>query len=347
MKKGEEGLCEFNSIASVTRWTAVCLFVLVLCSACERREPAQIAPKIEPYSIGVSSTSFLPVLIHIAKARGYFLREGLDISLHEFPTGKDALHNVFNAKIDLATVAGVPIAMSAFERDDFLIVATIFDSDRHARAVVRKDRNINTPADLIGRKIGTTLGTTAHFYMASYFMMNGLDMDGVTTVNMKPEAMRQAIVHGDVDAVFGWEPQMSRAMEALGDNGQQLSAFVGYRTTFNLVGLKSFVVQKPRAIKKIIRALRAAELFVKANRMETIQIVADYLQVEPGDVAVLLDQYRFRVSLSQSLLVTLEDQARWVINNNLTDKTKIPDFLQYLYLQGMEDALPEAVTIIR
>ncbi len=43
----------------------------------------------------------------------------------------------------------------------------------------------------------------------------------------------------------------------------------------------------------------------------------------------------------------MDDEARWSIANNLTDKTVVPNYLDYIYLDGLEALKPEAVTIIR
>jgi NitT/TauT family transport system substrate-binding protein len=43
----------------------------------------------------------------------------------------------------------------------------------------------------------------------------------------------------------------------------------------------------------------------------------------------------------------MEDEARWMIENKLTTKTTIPNFLDYLYLDGLLTVKPEAVNIIR
>jgi NitT/TauT family transport system substrate-binding protein len=45
-------------------------------------------------------------------------------------------------------------------------------------------------------------------------------------------------------------------------------------------------------------------------------------------------------------LIAFEDQARWRIKNNLTDKKDVPNYLNFIYLDALEGVKPEAVTII-
>ncbi|MCK5329769.1 MAG: nitrate ABC transporter substrate-binding protein, partial [Candidatus Marinimicrobia bacterium] len=56
---------------------------------------------------------------------------------------------------------------------------------------------------------------------------------------------------------------------------------------------------------------------------------------------------KFAVILEQTMLITFEDQSRWAIENNLTDITQVPNYLNYIYLDALEKVNPEAVTIIR
>jgi hypothetical protein len=42
----------------------------------------------------------------------------------------------------------------------------------------------------------------------------------------------------------------------------------------------------------------------------------------------------------------MEDEGRWMINNNLTSEKTIPDFRDYIYLKGLDEVKPEAVNII-
>jgi NitT/TauT family transport system substrate-binding protein len=62
---------------------------------------------------------------------------------------------------------------------------------------------------------------------------------------------------------------------------------------------------------------------------------------------ILWSESLFSISLDQSLIVTMEDEARWMIKNNLTSEKQIPDFLGYIYEDALKAIKPEAVNIIR
>jgi len=310
------------------------------------QEQPKYMGSIENVTIGISATSLLPSLVHIAKEKGYFLEEGIDMEIKNYSAGKFALATTFEGETDMCTVADTPIVSNSFERNDFAVFATILDSAQHAKALARKDRNISTPQDLIGKKTATTIGTTAHFFMVTFFLVNSMDLEDVEIVGMKPSEMVDAIVSGDVDAIFAWEPNILNAQKLLGDNAILLTSDVGYTATFNLVSKNDFIGNNSELLKKVIRALVKAEEFAKNNRGESVDIIASRLETDREDIDTLWDDYKFRVSLPQFLLVTLEDEARWYIESNLTNTTGVPNYLDYIYMDALESVKPEAVTII-
>jgi NitT/TauT family transport system substrate-binding protein len=51
------------------------------------------------------------------------------------------------------------------------------------------------------------------------------------------------------------------------------------------------------------------------------------------------------LTLDQSLILAMEDEARWMISNNLTTEKTVPNFLDYIYAYGLKSVKPAAVTI--
>ena len=55
---------------------------------------------------------------------------------------------------------------------------------------------------------------------------------------------------------------------------------------------------------------------------------------------------RFSLSIDQSLILAMEDEARWMISNKLTGEKQVPNFLDYIWDDGLKAIKPEAVNII-
>lgn len=64
-------------------------------------------------------------------------------------------------------------------------------------------------------------------------------------------------------------------------------------------------------------------------------------------MAAVWDKNQFSLSLDQSLILAMEDEARWMIKNNLTNEKNVPNFLDYIYEDGLKAVKPEAENVIR
>ena len=56
--------------------------------------------------------------------------------------------------------------------------------------------------------------------------------------------------------------------------------------------------------------------------------------------------HKFIITLPQSLIMTMEDMARWKIENNLIETTEVQNYLGNIYIDALGEVKPEAVGII-
>ena len=82
------------------------------------------------------------------------------------------------------------------------------------------------------------------------------------------------------------------------------------------------------------------------NDEQARKIIALELGYDASYMDSVWKKHKFVVTLSQALLFSMENGARWRIENRLTDKTKVPNYLEYIYFDGLQAVKPDAVTII-
>ena len=90
-----------------------------------------------------------------------------------------------------------------------------------------------------------------------------------------------------------------------------------------------------------------AEEYVRQNNEESKRFVLQKFNYDPAYLESAWPKHHFATSLPQEILLVLEDQARWRVDNNLTDQSEIPNYLDFLYTKSLDLANPDAVTIIR
>jgi NitT/TauT family transport system substrate-binding protein len=226
------------------------------------------------------------------------------------------------------------------------IVATIFTVEKDPGIIGRKDKGVLTLASLNGKRIGVTLGTSGHFVLDAFLIREKLSTDDVTLRDLQPQELADALLKGDVDAVATWEPYLDSLRTQLGANGMIFYSEGIYELPFNIAGTRDYVVSHPEMIKKLVRALVRAERLCRDEPDAARQIIASAMNVSLEDLQEVWPTYRFSVTLDQSLLLTLEDETRWAIKNQLTNRTNIPNYLDHVYLDALEAVMPTAVTVI-
>ena len=303
---------------------------------------------VEEVTLGVES-SLLPAAVWVSENKGYFREQGLNLTIKEFDSGRLSLLAMLRGDegVDVCTVAPTPIMFNSFDRQDFSIFATFVHSYDDVKVIARKDVGITTAADLMGKRIGTPSGTTGQFFTEAFLIYNSVSSSDVELVNIAPSDLPSALNDGEVDAIVIWEPHGSNAMRLLGDKGIRLPSSDVYLETFNFVVMNDFASENPEVLERFLRAVVEATEFIDDHMEESQDIVAERLGLDKDVIVALWDEFVFEISLTQSLILTLEDEARWAIKYDLTDKTEVPNYLDYVYLDALDEVKPEAITIIR
>ncbi len=330
----------------------VLLAILIMCVGAgiyyffPRAEITGKSAELEKVTIGIQS-NLLSSIVIVAKGRGYFEEEGLDVDLKKYPSGKLALLGMFADEVDISTAGGIPVMINSFTRGDFKIIGRIAKTEKGIWIMGRKDHGINSASDLKGKKIATQQNSGAHFFLSLFLTYNLISESDVELVFLKAVDLPRALINGEIDAFSMRNPFTQEAKDALGDNAIELFEPDIYIMSFSLIAKEDVIEQRPGLVKGIIRATIKAEEFMKENKGESIEIVAQEVGIENEALAAEWDIYKFGVSLDQALLITLEHEARWAIENKITNKTEIPNYLNFLYSDALKEIKPEAVSIIQ
>ena len=96
-----------------------------------------------------------------------------------------------------------------------------------------------------------------------------------------------------------------------------------------------------------MKSLIQAEGYLASHKKEAKAIIRKRMNFDDAYIEMIWPRYQFGLSLDQSLITAMEDEARWMIKNNLTMEKKVPNFIDYVYEGGLKAVKPEAVNIIR
>jgi NitT/TauT family transport system substrate-binding protein len=299
-----------------------------------------------PITIGVDESPLLALMM-IAEDQGFFSKQGVDVAIKYYASGKLALGGMFSGEVELATPAETPIVFSSFERMDFGIVATIGSSGSDSKIVARKDRNIQKPGDLRGKRVATQKASVVHFFLHSFLIKHGLSEKDIKLSFKHPDELIPALAKGEIDAFSMREPYVSRAKTLLRENMILFEEPGLHLKTYNLVAFNTFIKDRLNAVKGILQALTKSEEFVRKYPKHAQRMVSNKTGLKDSEIAGIWPDLRLEVSLEQSLIESLENEARWAIRNKLTDRKKVPNYLNFIYVDALEAVKPKGVTMIR
>lgn len=195
--------------------------------------------------------------------------------------------------------------------------------------------------------MGITKGSTGHFFLGLFLAHNDLRLSEVETIDLEAPGLPGALAEGQVDAISTWEPHILNARKLLGEGALLLPGEGIFREDFYFVANRNFMENNPEILKNFLKAIKKGAEFIQKNREESINIVSQRLKLDKELTASVWGDFDFQLMLDQTILITLEDEARWVIREGLTDKKEVPNYLYFIYTDALQDVTPEAVTIIR
>ena len=311
------------------------------------RLPKGYSGKMESITIGYSPFEST-ALLWIAQDQHFLSRNGLKVTLRKYDTGVGSLDGMLNGETDITVgTTEFPLVGRAFQKARIRTIGSI-DKSEFVYLIGRKDRGIEKVSDLRGKKVGTTLRTIAEFHLGRFLELHGLNMGDITLVDVKtPAEWVNAVVKGDIDAIATAQPYASLAKERLGANAIFWPAQSSQLQYGLISSTEEWIAKHSESVRRLLRSLVQAEEYAIRNPPEAKAIVQKALNLKASYMETVWSQNQFVLSLDQDLILAMEDEARWMIKNNLTKEKQVPNFLAYISEDGLKAIKPGAVNIIR
>ncbi len=288
----------------------------------------------------------LNTLIYIADDQGFFNNNAVKIEFRDYETGVAAVDGLLRGEADIALTTEFVIVGNLFQKRHTVDIATI-DKSVFFYIVARSDRDIKTGSDLKGKIIGVPSQTICEFYLGRTLNLCGIELKRVAMVDTKASDPGSTLASGNVDAVVTWEPHATNLKQQFGDRVTILPAQSNQPSYWSTVSTQAWVDNHKGLVKRFLQSLVKAEEYIVFNEDKAKAIIKKRLGYDDTYIAAFWPKNQFSVSLDQSLIFALEDEARWMINNNLTAEKQVPDFLNCIYEEGLKEVRPGSVNIIR
>ncbi len=134
---------------------------------------------------------------------GYFAEEDLNVKLVEFADGPTIISAMESGSIDMGYIGPGAHKLCIAGRAKIFM----FDHIGNADAVLaRKSAGIETYADLKGKKVGYSPGTSSEVILQYALEEVGLTMDDIEAYEMEVSSLVSAMISGSIDACAAWSP---------------------------------------------------------------------------------------------------------------------------------------------
>ena len=269
-----------------SRSVQIGLFLIAVLSVGSLPSPASRALAAERIVIGTPSRGLFEFPVVVASRKGYFKDEGLDTDKVQMQPAI-AVKALVSGDIDYllawgsavrAAVTGVPIK------------AVVGIASRPLHVLIAR-AEIKSPKDLKGKVIGVDSVAGTVDYLSRVAVRHfGFEPEKDVKIIVTGESPTRlaALRAGSIDAT---PIDVAFAMKAE-DEGFKRLLYLGDIIELPLSGIavmeKRIRTQREQ-VKKVVRATLRGTRFMKQNRAETIQMLADYLRITPSQSAKAYD----------------------------------------------------------
>jgi NitT/TauT family transport system substrate-binding protein len=290
------------------------------------------------------------LLVYVAESLRLFEQEGLSVRRMRCDSGRECLERLRAGDVDVATAADFAVALHCLGGGDGAIIGSIGSSSRQIKLVARRSAELQTAAQMTGRRVGTVRGSSAEYFLHSWLLHQGVAPEEVRVLHMAPDRLVAGLLRRDVDAVAIWEPIAGDARRALREEALDLPVPLVYTQHFNVVAARRVLADRTRepALQALLRALRRAEQVVAEEPSRAQAVLAAQLHVPLDEAARLMAEHDHRLRLDQSLMNTLRSQVRWALRQGMAPSGGGADVLGRAVEPALLRALaPSAVSIAR
>lgn len=241
----------------------------------------ETTPAVEPVTLNIGYMNNYGSLWSLITARemGYMEEQGIELNLISFDTGPNIIAAMEGGSVDIGYIGDGAHNLCVKGNAEIITLSHISTGD-----AVIGGPNVKTIADLEGKTVAYSTGTTSYNILVQALDSVGLTMDDINGMDMDPSSMVAAMLSDNVDACAIWSPQSATILSEL-----EGTTILADNTTFgsDSIALSSWIVL-PKNLEPmhdvLVRFLTALyqgmDYAAHENHEQVAQWVADELKVD-------------------------------------------------------------------
>ena len=248
---------------------------------------SSLAQTAEKLIFSIPSRSIAAIDLYIARDRGFFRDEGLDVDIVQI-RGNVAIAAALSGQVQATN--GVGTVIRALERSELPMKILTVSLKRNLFWLVSRPE-ITSVAQLKGKTLGTTtLGGSQHSAAMRLIRKGGVDEKDITVVvGGDVPAQLQSLVGRTIDAAALSPPTVILARDKYNMNvlGSAMKDLANLQNGTAVT--EKFLREKRHVLKRVLRARMRANRYFMENERGTSEVLAKYQNVE---LPVAVESYR-------------------------------------------------------
>lgn len=246
----------------------------------------------------------------LAKAKGYFAAEGLDVSVDSGSGSAGAVARVASGAYEMGfadfnALAEYDAANPGSKIQGIYMVYNFTP----AAVVTLKKSNITKPSDLVGKTLAAPVFDAGRKAFPAFAKSNKVDPASVKWQSVDPALRETMLARGEVDAITGFSFTSVLSLEARGVKESDLNVMLyndyGVELYGNaIIASPKFIAEKPKLVEGFLRAFNKALKETIANP----EAAAAYVKATDALADLPLETRRLKMALN-AVVVTPEAKA--------------------------------------
>jgi len=215
--------------------------------------------------------------------KGFYSAEGIDLTI-KAGTGSGTTIQQVDQKNTTFGWADTPVLLNSVAKGMKVKSLGVFLQKGPSSIESLADKNIKTPADLKGKRIGGTPGDALYATFPAWLKANGLSTSDVTIVNLDAAGKIAALAEGRVDAIMGFFHDQGPTIE--GKTGKKVTYLLYADYGMNMLGTgivanTEALSKDPDLARRFVKATQKSWTEAAKDIMGAVDAMVDLAQNEP------------------------------------------------------------------
>lgn len=252
-------------------------------------------------------------LFNILKARGTLEEKlsplGAKVVWTEFTAGPVQLEALNAGAIDFGNVGDAPLIFAQAAGAPIAYVASSPERPQVEALIVPAASDIQTVADLKGKKVALNKGSNVHYFLAKLLEKHGLKYADINPIFLPPSDARAAFERGSVDAWVIWDPFLASVEKTLPTRTIADATDVVKNRQYYFSS-HDYVQNNQDVLEVVIDEINTIDEWASANKEEAAKELATILGLPLDVVQTYLERLNYGViPVTQAQIAEQQDIA--------------------------------------